>query len=45
LDKVAAIADMLQHERKYLGLPGNTLDSFESVFPICEIKRIAHGDK
>jgi hypothetical protein len=45
LDKVTAITDMLQHERNDLCLSGNTLDSFESVFPVCEIKRIMHGVK
>jgi len=45
LDKVTAITDMLQHQRKDLCLPGNTLDSFETVFLVCEIKRIVHGDK
>jgi hypothetical protein len=43
LDKVTAVADMLQHEREDLRLPGNTVDDFESVFLICEIKRITHG--
>jgi hypothetical protein len=43
LDKVTAIADMLKHQRKDLCLPGNTLDSFENVFLVCEIERIAHG--
>ena len=43
LDKVTAVTDMLQHERKNLCLPGNTVDSFESLFSICEIKRIAHS--
>jgi len=45
LDKVAAITDMLQHERQDLCLLGLTPDSFESVFLACEIKRIVHGDK
>jgi len=45
LDKVTAIADMLQHERKDLCLLGLTPDSFEGVFLACEIKRIVHGDK
>ena len=45
LDKVTAIADMLQHERKDLCLSGHTVDSFESFFPICEIERIAHGSE
>jgi len=45
LDKVAAIADMLQHEGKNLCLLGLTPDSFECVFLACEIKRIVHGDK
>jgi len=38
---------MLQHERKDFCLPGNTLDSysFETVFLVCKIKRIVHGDK
>ena len=45
LDKVAAIADMLQHECKDLGLPRDTVDSFESLFPICEIKRIADSSE
>jgi hypothetical protein len=43
LDKVTAIADMLQHERKDLRLPGNTVDGFESVFLVYEIKGIAYG--
>jgi hypothetical protein len=43
LDKVTAIAHMLQHEREDLRLSGNTPDDFESVFLICEIKRITHG--
>jgi hypothetical protein len=43
LDKVTAIADMLQHEREDLSLPRNTLESLEYVFLICEIERIAHG--
>jgi hypothetical protein len=43
LDKVTAITDVLQHERKDLGLPGNTVDDFESIFLICEIKCITHG--
>jgi hypothetical protein len=34
---------MLQHERKDLCLPGNTLDSFESVFLVREFKRIMYG--
>jgi len=45
LDKVTAIADMLQHERKDFSLLGLTPDSFESVFLAREIKRIVHGDK
>jgi len=45
LDKVTAIADMLQHERKDLCLPRLKLDSFEGVFLACEIKCIVHGDK
>ena len=45
LDKVTAITDVLQHERKDLCLPGNTLDGFESVLLVCEIKRIIHGDQ
>jgi len=45
LDKVTAIADMLQHERQDLCLLGVTPDSFESVFLVCEIKRIVHGDE
>ena len=42
---VTAITDVLQHERKDLCLPGNMLDSFESVLLVCEIKRIVHGDE
>jgi hypothetical protein len=34
---------MLKQERKDLCLLGNALDNFESVFLVCEIKRIAHG--
>jgi len=45
LDKVTAIADMLQHEHKDLCLLGLASDDFESVFLTCEIKRIVHGDK
>jgi len=45
LDEVAAITDMLQHKRKDLCLPENTPNSFESVFLVCEIKRIVHGEK
>jgi len=45
LNKVTAITDMLQHERKDLCLLGITPDSFETVFLICEIKRIVHSDK
>jgi len=45
LDKVTAIADMLKHERQDLSLLGLTPDSFESVFLVCKIKRIVHGDK
>jgi len=36
---------MLQHERKDLYLLGITPDSFETVFLVCEIKRIAHDDQ
>jgi hypothetical protein len=35
---------MLQHEQKDLWPPGNTLDVFEMVFQVCEIKRIVHSD-
>ncbi len=45
LDKVTAIADMLQHEHKDLCLLGITPDSFETVSLVCEIKRIVYGDK
>jgi len=45
LNKVTAIADMLQHERKDLCLLRLTPNVFESVFLACEIKRIVHGDK
>ena len=45
LDKVTAIADVLQHEHKNLRLPGQTLNGLESGFLICEIKRITHGDE
>jgi len=45
LNKVTAIADMLQHECKDLCLLGLAPDAFESVFLACEIKRIVHGDK
>jgi len=45
LDKVTAIADMLEHEHKDLCLPGSKPDSFESVLLACEIKHIVHGDK
>jgi len=45
LDKVTAITDMLQHQRKDLCLRGHTPDSFETVFLVCEIKRIVHSDK
>ena len=44
-DKVTAITDMLQHEHNDLCLLGNALNSFESVFLVCEIKRIMHGNK
>jgi hypothetical protein len=43
LDKVTAIADMLQHERKDLRLPGNAFYCLESVFLISEIKGITQG--
>ncbi len=36
---------MLQHERKDLCLLGTTPDGFETVFLVCEIKPIVHGDK
>jgi len=45
LDKVTAIADMLQYKRKDLCLLRLTPDSFESVFLAREIKRIVHGDE
>jgi hypothetical protein len=45
LDKVTAIADMLQHERKDLCLPGDAVDSFENLFPVCEIKGVTHGSE
>jgi len=45
LDKVTAIADMLQHERKDLCLLGLTPNDLESVFLACEIKRIVHRNK
>jgi len=45
LDKVTAITDMLQHERQDLCLLGLTADGFKSVFLVCKIKRIVHGNK
>jgi len=45
LDEVAAITDMLQHERKNSGLFGLALHRFQNFFLICEIKRIMHGYK
>jgi len=44
-DKVTAITDMLQHQRKVLGLFGLMLDNFESVFLVCKIERVMHGNK
>jgi len=45
LDKVTAITDMLQHQRKDLGLLGFTLDNFESAFLVCKIESVVHGNK
>ena len=45
LDKVAAIADMLQHECKDLRLLGLMFDNVKSVFLVCEIERIVRGNK
>jgi len=42
LDKVTAITDILQHKSKDLSLFGLGLDGFQSVFVVCEIKRIVH---
>ena len=45
MDKVTAITDILQHESKDLSLLGLGLDRFQSVFVVCEIKRVMHGFK
>jgi len=45
LDKVTAITDILQHKSKDLSLLGPGLDGFQSVFVVCEVKRVMHGFK
>jgi len=45
LDKVTAITDILQHKGNDLSLLGLGLDGFQSVFVVCEIKRVVHAFK
>ena len=45
LHEVTAITDMLQHERKDLGLLRLAFDRFQNVFLVGEVKRIMHGYK
>jgi len=45
LNEVTAITDMLQHQRKDSGLLRLALDGFQSVYLVCEIKRIVHRFK
>ena len=44
LDKVTAVTDVLQHERKDLLLLWNTLNSVEMRLLVCEVKCIVHSD-
>jgi len=45
LDKVTATTDILQHKSEDFGLLGLGLDGFQSVFVVCEIKRVVHAFK
>ena len=44
LDKVTAVTDVLQHERKDLLPLWNTLNSVEMLLLVCEVKCIVHSD-
>jgi hypothetical protein len=43
LDEVTATTDIPQHESDDVGLLGVGLHAFQSIFVVCEIKRIVHA--